>query len=243
MQFYRLIISLLSIVTIFSCSTDDLFCTNGNGAKIERVYSFEKFEEVILNFDAEVIIQQADTHTVAIVASDNIIPKISLRVIANTLLIDLEGDNSCINEQNGIIKIYVTAKNYKGLSVSGAGSYTNVLPIVVNELELNIDGSGTMDFKDFWLDKYDIFINGSGVIDIVGDTVKNGFVLVSGSGDINLKQLPTSDMIVKVNGSGAVFTNPIDTLNTIISGSGDVFYIGTPFLKTTISGNGSLIKQ
>lgn len=232
----------LFLGTLTSCEDDDWFCIEGNGDIDSEYRSVTSFSKVELDFDAEVYLSQGPNREVKIVASDNLFDYIETDVKGSKLSLDVQGGR-CIDEDHGDVKIYITNPDFNALEISGSGEMKNLTPLVLNDLEIDINGSGDIDLDGLDLDDYEIKVSGSGEVTLSGSNADEGDIDVSGSGDVDLSGLRTSDVTIDISGSGNVEVDVVNQLNADITGSGDVKYSGSPVVNTNITGSGSIKKN
>lgn len=232
----------LFLGTLTSCEKDEWFCIEGNGDIDTEYRSVTSFTKVELDFDAEVYISQGSNREVRIVASDNLFDYIETDVKGSKLSLDVQGGR-CIDEDHGDIKIYITNPDYTALEISGSGEIKNHTPLNLNDLDIDVNGSGDVELDGLNLDDYEIRISGSGEVTLSGSNADNGVIDVSGSGDVDLSDLTTDDVTIDISGSGNVEVDVVNQLNADITGSGDVKYSGNPSMNTNITGSGSIKKN
>lgn len=227
--------------TLTSCEKDEWYCIQGNGDTDTEYRTVNAFTKIELDFNAEVYISQGPVREVKIVASDNLFDYIETDVKGSKLSLDVQGGR-CIDEEDGEVKIYITNPNYTDIELSGSGEIKNQTPLNLNDLDVDVNGSGDIDLNNVDLDDYEIRISGSGEVNISGSNADNGVIEVSGSGDVDVSNLITDDVSIDISGSGNVFVDVVSSLEVDITGSGDVKYSGNPSMNTNVSGSGSIKK-
>ncbi len=232
------ILSGLLFISLFfgSCILDEIFdCIDGRGERVEEEFSIDNFDELRLNIDADVFLTQGDDHYVRIVAQQNILDELNFRVRNKTLTI---GDEHCFRDHDRI-EIFITMRDIESLSISGSGSITGENVFTVNDVELQISGSGNLDLG-LEADDVEARISGSGDMLLEGSADSFDF-RVSGSGDLSSFGLEVKRADVHISGSGDAEVFVTDILDVRISGSGDVLYKGDPDIDARISGSGRII--
>lgn len=215
-----------------SCSFMD--CVRGSGLVLNESRNISNFNSINLLGSASVYIKQADEYSLEIEAEDNIIPLIETRVKGRMLYILTK---KCINP-NEPVKIFISLPELRSVDISGSGKIIGENVINSDKLELNIGGSGVLNFE-LQVNKLITEISGSGKVYLQGDTKLHNIIL-SGSGDIYAEELNTKDGLISLSGSGKCRVNVIENLDVNISGSGVVEYKGRPQINSKIHGSGKL---
>lgn len=222
---------------IFDLDDDqDIFgCVRGDGPVVSEEISMRDFDGVDLRISADVYIRQGAEQKVVIEGQRNIIDEIETSV--NNGVWKIETDR-CIRNHDDL-RIYITVPDVTLLRLSGSGNIISENTLVVNDIELTISGSGTIDAA---LDADDINAKISGSGDIILEGAGDALVLnISGSGDFRAFNLDLNSANVTISGSGDVDVTVSDELNVHISGSGDVRYKGTPQVDARITGSGRVV--
>ncbi|WP_373552624.1 head GIN domain-containing protein [Haliscomenobacter sp.] len=210
-------------------------CVRGNGNNVSRELNLPNFTGVDLDISAEVIITQGDSFKVTVEGESNIIAELETDVRNGIWEIDFD---RCVRDQDELT-IFITMPRVRSLSISGSGIITSTNIMEVDDIDLNISGSGKIDVG---LDADDISsrISGSGRVVLEGEANSVEHT-VSGSGDLFAFLLQTRDADIRVSGSGNSEVKVSENLNVRISGSGDVYYRGKPQVEVSISGSGKLV--
>ena len=137
------------------------------------------------------------------------------------------------------VKAYVTGRDIRRLSISGAGDIVVNSPLRTGDLKLAIAGSGDIHIAQLTAAKVDIDIGGSGDITVAGkaDSVASS---IAGSGGLRAGRLEVGEARVSIAGSGDATLWPRAKLSASIIGSGDVRYYGDPAVRTSIVGSGDV---
>lgn len=216
---------------------DDFFgCVDGDGSIVSEEINLRDFDGIELKISADVYIRQGAEQEVIIEGQRNIIDEIERDV--DDGIWEIETDR-CIRYDSDDLRIYITVPDITLLRISGSGDIISENTLVVDDIELAISGSGTIDAA---LDADDINAKVSGSGDILlegkGDVLTYN---VSGSGDLRAFNLQLRAANITISGSGDADVRVSDELDVRISGSGDVSYKGNPQIDTRISGSGRVI--
>lgn len=228
-------------LTISSCfidvDDDDGFfgCVDGDGPIVEQVLNLDDFSGVELSLPIEVVIKQGDVQEVRVEGKQNIIDELE-RDVRNGVW-DIE-TRDCVRDI-GNMKIFITIPEIRELAIAGSGEIFGENIFLVQDVELQISGSGNMDLA-MEGDDYEATITGSGNIKLEGLADELDFK-ITGSGDISAFDLAALRARVEITGSGNAEVSVQDELDVKISGSGDVRYKGTPSIDVSISGSGRVV--
>lgn len=178
-----------------------------------------------------VILTQGDTFAIKVEGTDTD----SLRFVRDgevfgiTRTADWSGDN------NATIRITMPAPS----EVVIGGSGTIKAPALANNAEINIGGSGLVEFGQVAAEKLGINIGGSGTVRGAG-TAKSLEVVIGGSGDVELAGLKADTAEVTIGGAGDVAFASDGTVEANIAGAGDVTVTGTAKCTINAMGSGTL---
>lgn len=219
-----------------ACVLDDVFdCEHGRGQIIDETFDIDEVHSISLRMDATIFLTQGDERRVTISAQPNIIDEIDFRVRNRELVID---NDRCLRNYEPV-EIYITIPEIRELNISGSGSIISQNTWLINDLQLNISGSGDMDLD---INGDDLFarISGSGDMKLQG-TLDDLNYTVSGSGNLHAFDLESQTADITISGSGSAEVTVLDRMDVRISGSGDVYYRGNPTIDSRISGSGKVI--
>ena len=248
--------SLLLLGLVFtSCQEKKVFCISGEGEREAYTLEVSEFNGIDLQIQADVTLSQGPVQEVIVTAAPNIVENIEVRVADGIWEIDYD---DCVKRSEDVT-IDITLPDLTFAQISGSGSITGLTAFTdLNDLELNICGSGNMDMEadcnelltkitgsgDMDLDmdcsSIESKITGSGNLDFSGTSPSHS-IEITGSGNLRGFDLPTDDTNIRISGSGDCEVMANNNLDVKISGSGDVYYKGTPGINVDISGSGKLI--
>ena len=250
-------IGLLMVFTFTGCHFYE--CEKGSGETITVDREVPFFNQILLQGNYKLYFSQDTVQYLTIEAEDNILPLINTWVTANDrLVIEME---ECIR-QHQTIKLYISTPEIKGIEINGSADVIAETGIISSELELAIDGSGSMQLQELAANDMmfkilgsgdiradnlvatDVFtqIDGSGDVDIQGEALTHE-ISILGSGDVRAYDLIVDTYAVEIDGSGDCRISVITNLDVHIRGSGSVFYKGDPeVLAVVIDGSGEVVK-
>jgi len=202
------------------------------------------FSKISLRVPGVLYVEQGEPQRLEIEAKSSTLEKIITEVKGDELIIRFENRNFFWQNFNaGDIEIHATAKEIKGLAISGSGDIRARNPLNTEEMDMRISGSGDITLAELNAEKADVSISGSGDVRIAeGGNARNFSISVSGSGDIDASGFEAEDVSVRVSGSGNTSVHATEKLEIKVSGSGDVYYVGNPEINSSVSGSGSVKK-
>ena len=174
-----------------------------------------------------VIFEQGEGCTVRVDGTTEQLEKMTIYVKEGELFIDQRK-----NEPKGTfdgMRIFVSAPMIDGIEIAGSGTVTASKQLAVNDLDLDIAGSGDITIAQLTCQDLDISIAGSGDVTlgmVQANKVKND---IAGSGGIDIAGLICKTVYNDIAGSGDITLNnlKVDNVKTDIAGSGDVILRGT----------------
>lgn len=248
-----LLLVLASSFVFTGCDIDEI-CERGKGTRVTEEIFLPEMTGLNLAIAADVFLTQDSVQKVTVVAQENIIDLLKLDVDNDGVWkIAFEG---CVRKISDV-EIYVSVKDLESLKITGSGDIIAQNRFNVDDLDLSITGSGSIDL-DFDGNEVTSSITGSGSIDSdltatmieskisgSGNVTMAGTVdeldhRVTGSGDFNGFDLIAQNVYIKISASGDADVHAVQTLEVDITGSGNVTYDGTPQVTANITGSGSV---
>lgn len=210
-------------------------CINPDGPIVSEEVSLSRIEGINLSLPATVYVTQGEEQKVEIEAQDEIIDLIDKSVRGGIWDIAIDG---CIRDA-AKVTIYITSPEWTSLKISGEGNIISTNQLVVDDIDIDITGSGDIDVA---IDADDIhsMITGSGDISLDGKADELDMT-IKGSGDYKCFTLESRKASIDISGSGDAELFVTESLDVRISGSGDIFYKGSPNLSISISGSGDIV--
>lgn len=187
--------------------------------------------EVFLASGDNVILTEGETFAIAVEGADTA----SLRFVRDKELIGITREDGWNGNEQATIRITMPAP--KELVIGGSGTIT--APVLASEADINIGGSGTVEFGKFAGQTLGINIGGSGTVKGAG-TAKELEILIGGSGEIMMQGLKADQAEVTIGGQGDVAFASDGTVEAKIAGSGDVKVAGNAKCTIKAMGSGSL---
>lgn len=187
--------------------------------------------EVFLASGDDVIVTEGNTFAVTVEGSDTE----TLRFVRDKEVIGITRVDGWNGNTKATIRITMPAP--KEIIIGGSG--TVKAPALANDADINIGGSGTVDFGTFKGQTLGINIGGSGTVRGAG-TAKELKVLIGGAGEIDMPGLKADKAEVTIGGSGDVAFASDGTVEANIGGAGDVKVSGNAKCTVNALGSGTL---
>ncbi|NMO90523.1 head GIN domain-containing protein [Actinomycetospora sp. TBRC 11914] len=202
-----------------ACSSGNAGGVQGSGNVQSQTRPVPAFDSIEFSGAGTVTVEQSGTDSVEVRADDNIVPLLTTTVAGTTLRLGAQ-PNAAIGGAT-TIEYHVTARQLRGLVLSGAGSI-NATRIDAPQVSLANSGAGRLV--------------------IAGRTTTENVDLI-GLGQIDASALPTQDADVNVGGTGTATVNAARTLNATVTGVGSIEYLGNPTVTEHVTGIGSVHRR
>jgi len=219
----------------FSSCEDTL---RGHGDDITSTRSVGNFDKIDMGGEFEVYLKQGPAEDIILEGQENVLADIRTTTNNNELEIEFRSHRVKISEP---VRVYITTPNLKALTFSGSNSVRGLTNWNVDDLELKMSGSGSIDLTLIGADEVESSLSGSGEIILGGDANEHNLD-ISGSGKLKAFDLATKVTTVDISGSGKSDVRAAERLKANISGSGTVRYKGNPGIESSVSGSGKIEK-
>ncbi|NQU34641.1 MAG: DUF2807 domain-containing protein [Bacteroidetes bacterium] len=236
MKKYKQLVLFVVPAILFSLSSCNFHCVDAEGDIITDNRIVESFNGIDISIPANVKIIMGDEPGITITAPESYVNAITTSITRNKLII--LGDVCKADNSDIVIEITTTA--IEVVKVSGSANVYSDFHIKSENLELKVNGSGSISLSIFTND-VDGDINGSGNI-ILNGTCQNIDVDINGSGDFKSLGLKSFRARVKISGSGKASVVAHNKLHATVHGSGEISYSGNPEISINISGSGEVNK-
>ena len=222
-------------ISLSSCKKDKEV---GEGAVVSEMRNPGNFAGIDLRTVGKLYFKQEPNYKVEVIAQPNIQQVIETYVSNNQLVVKLK--NNVRLGSHEPVRIMVSAPNLTKMRIGGSGDINTVGVLNVANLEMDIQGSGSIGVSDVTTGVVDAAISGSGSIVAYG-TGTEARLKISGSGELNMEGLAVNKATTTTSGSGDIKVNAAQQLNVTISGSGSVYYKGNPIINSSTSGSGKIL--
>lgn len=220
------------------CTVNFPFGTKGSGNVIEQVRDLPTFSEVEVSGGIDLYLSQADAQNVVAITDDNLQALLITKVEDGMLKIYLKepvrGSKS--------LKVNVTIKDIKSITVSGGSDLYCEQPVVLGKIELSASGGSDARLN---VKAIELTARASGGSDLYlkGAT---GYLNVSTSGGSDCKafELTAAKANVSASGGSDIYVTVDQELKAEASGGSDVKYKGNAtIIKSESSGGSDIIKE
>jgi hypothetical protein len=187
--------------------------------------------EVFLASGDTVILTEGDTFAIKVEGNNTE----TLRFVRDSEVIGITREDGWNGNSDATIRITMPAP--KEVVIGGAG--TIQAPALASEADINIGGSGTVEFGKITGQRLGINIGGSGKVTGAG-TAKELEILIGGSGEVEMPGLKADTAEISIGGSGDVAFASDGTVEANIAGAGDVKVTGNAKCTVSAFGSGTL---
>ena len=189
--------------------------------QVGEVTSMAAFDAVDVAGPFNVIFEQGESHSVRVEGTAEQLGKMTIYVKDSELVIDQRK-----NESGDVFKglqVFVTSPMVDGLAIAGSGTITAPNALNVNDMRLEIAGSGDITLGTVQANEARSEIAGSGNIEVASLTCKKANNEIAGSGDITLNNLNVDHVKSEIAGSGnVILRGKVGSHDEEIAGSGKV---------------------
>lgn len=231
--------AILSALVLFAfCS-----CQEFAGDPVTKEFNIEKSYTELQVEDAFIVTVSDEVSQASVTVGENLMPKVVVEVVNNTLKIRLKGNHSSYGSDMKVILPYNA--DLTGVDLSGASEFHSEYGLYGEEVE--IDLSGASDFYcDIEADEIDMDLSGSS--NIYGNvSAKMLDIDLSGASDAKLEgqvgtlklDLTGASNIVK-NIAGNRYTLVCDQCEGSVSGASNVYIHCDGSIKVSLSGASDL---
>jgi hypothetical protein len=180
------------------------------------------FTKVSLRIPAKLYIKQGSANKVELEGKKDLLKEIETEVEGSKLVIKKEGNWHNWNSDDGDINVYIVVKDLEALSLSGSGKAIGEGKFVVENLDLDVSGSGSLKLDAEASGRIEAEVSGSGDMELKGKC-ENFSSEITGSGSIDLGITVKNAAEFEVSGSGKTrVSGSASTAKAGISGSGKI---------------------
>jgi hypothetical protein len=203
-------------------STFSFQTIEGSGNIVTESRDVANFENVEVCCGMEIYLIQGSTESLEIEADDNLIDEIVTSVQGNRLEIKYRQTNNVSYQPSKPVKLQLTIKNLRGVSLSGGG-YLETDSLNGESFNLSLSGGSDANIGALTTSDIDVNISGGGKLMasfFEGDQIVMGF---SGGSDAQIETLAATSVKISNSGGGTfdADTCEVDQLHLNLSGSSD----------------------
>ncbi len=202
----------------------------GSGNIVKQERHIGEFNAVKIGGAQEAYLMQGDQYIVVIETNENLLDDISV-VIQNNML-SFEYKNI---KKYDVMKFYITAPNYKKLTISGASDVFSTDTLRGDNIRINTSGASDAKLS---LEYASVVSKVSGASELtLKGTATSHVIDASGASEVNAKSLLTESTSINASGASECFVEAKSSLTYKVSGASSVKYVGKP--QTLIIQNSS----
>jgi len=220
------------VIDLDGCSVSRI---QGSGRVVSELRHLPEFREIRLEGLGKVEITPGIRSAIEVITDDNIQPLIATEVRNGKLIISHKSGR---NLRPTRLNYTISVTDLAGVSVAGSGQVSCRHPLVSEDFNAKISGSGDITLA-VETARLESDISGSGSVYLSGFTDTYD-ARITGSGDVDAFDLQTITSSVAITGSGNCRVSVSDKLRAKITGSGDVLYKGHPRIRRSITGSGKV---
>ena len=190
----------------------------GSGVAATETREVPSFTGVVLASGNNVTVRVGGEQSVVVRGDDNLLGRITTRVMDGGLVVGQTPGNVDTNSPTGV-EVSVPSLD-----------------------DLTLTGSGVVSVTGIEAENMTVTLSGSGIVRASG-TATQLHVELPGSGEAELKELVARDVNAIMSGSGLLRITATERLDASVPGSGAIFYSGDPAdVATNITGNGAVTR-
>jgi hypothetical protein len=212
-----------------SCGRENIsFALGDDSPKITESRSLRGFECIEVFGSPTVYYQQADSFSVMVKGPQKLVDHILTEVENGKLTIRNRGKLGLFNVSLGgdnQLAVYVTSPDLVSVSLLGSGDFISEKAIDTDVMNINLKGSGDIQFADLLCDRCNLELVGSGDASIRNLDTRETNITLIGSGDVKVRQQNATATRIVLRGSGDVdvdFASGCGSVDAQLVGSGDI---------------------
>ena len=198
-----------------------------------EVFTFEVGEitELLVGMTVNVNHHSTESDTITLEIQPNLINYVNIEEVNGVLTVD---SIRTIQPSANLPVLTIGAPMLNRVVLSGAGSFTAVDPIVVEEFTLGLTGafSGVAELD---VDNLTVNLSGAGDLTLSG-SADHADIILTGAGSVRALDLQTRTADIRLAGAGSVRIGCSEHLRVTGTGVGTVEYRGNPDLDITRGG-------
>ena len=173
----------------------------GEGAVVSKSFDLKDFDQIVINGHADVSFTQADAYEVTVQTQENILEWLDYKVEGTTLVIEAKDKREIRAEKYDLV---IQAPALKKLVVNGASDFNVGSLRSEEDLDIEINGAGDLDFDRIQCNSLTLKVNGAADANLTSISVlKDLKVEVNGAGDVKVTGNAQSASF-SVNGAGDI---------------------------------------
>ena len=173
----------------------------GEGAVVSKSFDLKDFDQIVINGHADVSFTQSDAYEVTVRTQENILEWLDYKVEGTTLVIEAKDKREIRAEEYDLV---IQAPALKKLVVNGASDFNVGSLRSEEDLDIEINGAGDLDFDRIQCSSLTLEVNGAADANLTSISVQKDLkVEVNGAGDVKVTGNAQSASF-SVNGAGDI---------------------------------------
>ncbi len=215
---------MMAMTLLVSCK--DLKVVSTKVKTVESVRQLKGFERIEQLGSMDVKYLQADTFSVVVKASTDIVDEVETRVENQRLIISMRGNDKRINlgvADSDDVTVFVSSPDLIGVELRGSGDFESLRHLDTDIMDIVLKGSGDIEFDDIICDRVNVSLVGSGDVEIKNVKTQRSMVELVGSGDIEMNFTNSGTVESQLTGSGDItLKGLVKSHQYNVRGSGDM---------------------
>lgn len=226
----HIVLVLLTLVISFPLNAQ----IPGDDKITKQLHDVDNFDAIKVDGARTLVLTQGGNFSVEVETDSNIQEYVTLEVKNNTLHF---GFSTKKIKKYKVLKFYVTAPNYKHITMSGATDVNSNGTLSGDNLQIVVSGASDLKLD---VDYKNIVTKVSGASDItLSGTAISSLVESSGASEFHGKNLVTTSSVIHASGASECFVNAKANLTYEVSGASEVRYVSTPETVIIKKSNGA----
>ena len=166
----KVLFAVLALVMLASCSCRGFNASwHKSEAHGEQTRKITGFERIALQGSLDVKYKQADSFMVKVSAPVEVINDVETRVEGNVLKIRMKDEGKFLRfrlSDSDDVTVYVSSPDFLGVTLQGSGDFLCQGLLDTDNLDIEVQGSGDIEFDKIICDKVDVSVLGSGDVEL-----------------------------------------------------------------------------
>lgn len=236
-----LVMLISPLLNTTTASASNLLPNSGNKNRLEKHFDLKPFNKIEVSSGVDVHLIRHSENKALVVATNDVIDDVVVKVVGNTLKIYNENKKVLIRTEGIDVYVYFTELN--SIIASGGSDVETEENTIINGDELHISGSGATEIDlEINVRKLTCEISGGNDTELEGRAI-NATYSISGGASFNGKNLISKNVNIKASGGADAHVYASESLNANASGAADIFYYGNPEKIETNNSGGASIKR
>ena len=199
-----------------------------------------RFNRVDFRGIGRLVLSQGNTQSVAVSASEAVIPHVRTEVREGVLIVALRWWPGIFFRFRELktLEVRLVVEELAGLKVSGAGTVESRERVEAPELEIQLSGAGEIRLELYGR-RVATHLTGAGRIVLWGEADELD-IRLTGAGSIQAERLVSRSAKIHSSGAGECRVHASEELDVRLGGAGTVRYIGNPAIRSRVTGVGTL---